>query len=340
MSETKAALPPRLPEGGPLERAPTLEDVRACYRLILGREPEDDGVLQRHLDRNESLAALRGHFFRSEEFRFGRMGPVVASVPPEARAPEMDVAADLPEAMACFERVRRVWVKLGETSPHWSSLNDERFRPARIEENRRAFHASGAEDLALLAGALSRAGLPRDGSRRRLVEFGCGVGRATLQLMALARDVTGVDISAPHLALAKQEAEARRFFHLRWVRARPEAPMPPQDYDVWFSRRTLQHNPPPLIRWILQRAFAGLRPGGLAMFQVPTFATGYRFSLAEYLTAKPPTQPEMHMMPQAEVLALAEEAGCRLVELREDTGLLGLDGRAWISNLFVFRKPG
>ena len=44
-----------------------------------------------------------------------------------------------------------------------------------------------------------------------------------------------------------------------------DSPLRPLDglqYDVFFSRIVLQHNPPPLMAAVLRSALAGLRPGG------------------------------------------------------------------------------
>ena len=89
---------------------------------------------------------------------------------------------------------------------------------------------------------------------------------------------------------------------------------------------------------ILRRAFALLAPGGVAVFQLPTERVGYRFEPLEYLAAaNEPGITEIHALPQAVVFALAAEAGCLPLEVRED-------GMVWppsacVSNRFVIAKP-
>jgi hypothetical protein len=108
-------------------------------------------------------------------------------------------------------------------------------------------------------------------------------------------------------------------------------------FDLWFSRIVLQHNSPPIIALILQRALALLSPGGVAVFQVPTYARGYGFSLDRYLARlHDDSAIEMHVLPQPVVFAIAEAAGCVAVEVLED-GSIGVAN--WYSNTFVFRKP-
>ncbi|WP_270936631.1 methyltransferase domain-containing protein, partial [Falsiroseomonas oryzae] len=255
----------------------------------------------------------------------------------DAPAPAIGLEATPGEVAAMLARVARGWTRLGEQAPHWSVLPEDRFRPASLPAHRAAFLGSGREDRDLLEGAMARLRLPRDGVRR-LVEFGCGVGRATLHLAAVAPEVAGIDASAPHLAAARAEALARGMDHIAWLRSRPDLPMPVTGYDIWFSRRVLQHNPPPVMREVLRLAFAGLAPGGLAMFQLPTYGFGYAFDPAAYLAAPEAPAPELHALPQAEVFALAAAAGLAVLEVNEDP-VPGLDRRRWVSHLFVMRRP-
>jgi len=94
----------------------------------------------------------------------------------------------------------------------------------------------------------------------------------------------------------------------------------------------------------LRRAFALLRPGGLAVFQVPTYARGYAFRLAPYLAGLGGGGPdrageiEMHVLPQPVVFLLAREAGCDPLEVLED--LSAGPSMNWNSTTFVFRKRG
>ena len=67
------------------------EDVRAAYRLILGREPEDEEVVARHARQAASLADLMRAFLGSPEFR-GR-----TAAPPPFRPlywPQIEVEVD------------------------------------------------------------------------------------------------------------------------------------------------------------------------------------------------------------------------------------------------------
>jgi SAM-dependent methyltransferase len=317
------------------DRRPGTEDVRACYRILLGREAEDEGVLARHAAAVATNAELRARIMASEEFRQALAGPVTGFDGP---GPEPDLAATEEELDRLIAIQAACWDALGEAAPHWSTLPEPRFRPERFEASRRAFYASGADEVAALLATLGRAGIAAE-ELSRVVEHGCGVGRVTLHLAAQFPEVTGVDVSAAHLAAGRRELDRRGLVHIRWLRARAGALMPARGYDLWFSRRTLQWNPPPLTRRVLEFAFAGLAPGGVAVFQLPTWCAGYRFSTAGYLAAPPPEAPELHLLPQAEVFRVAAGAGLQVLGVWEDSHLPVPGPSPWRSQLFVLRKP-
>lgn len=335
-AERRAARRAALRPAAQGEPAPTVGDVDAAYRWLLGRPPESEAVVRTHLEHAPTLAALRDRLMRSPEFRRVSVIGFIPGPPLDA-APIEPVPEPGPEALeAMLVRARRGWVQLAEEGAHHSVLPDPRFRPETLPAHLRGFYATGREDRDRLAAVLHRLGL---GGRpfHHLVEFGCGVGRATVHLATLCPEVTGIDHSPPHLEAARAEAKLRGLAHLRFLRSRPDAPMPAGACDLWFSRRALQWNPPPVMRAVLRLAFAALRPGGVAVFQLPTWGEGYRFDPAAHLAG--PERPGLHALPQAEVFALAAEAGLAVLEVQEDV-VPGLDRRLWLSHVFVVRRPG
>ncbi|WP_338665759.1 methyltransferase domain-containing protein [Pararoseomonas sp. SCSIO 73927] len=320
----------------------TREDVLACYRYIFGREPESEAAVAGHVISDESLDGLRARFFASEEFlkktriSIQRPPPLLPSTVPPLKVEDRaspDVLRRLMEKTAVY------WSAIGTEAPHWSVLTSELYRPERIEGTKEHFYETGKEDLNLIRACLRRARVPLD-QVGTVLEYGCGVGRVTLHLARKFPRVIACDISRPHLDLAaaylaEAGAPAASYEHLG-----PDRPHPDVSCDLWFSRIVLQHNPPPVIAAVLRRAFAALNPGGVAIFQVPTYRLDYAFSTAEYLAGPLGQHMEMHVLPQPAVFALAEAGGCRPVEVREDTRLVSAETDKWLSNLFVFRKAG
>ena len=170
--------------------------------------------------------------------------------------------------------------------------------------------------------------LPQTGA---VLEIGCGVGRVTSFLAKCFRSVEAVDISRPHLALAEEYvADAN-------VRFRQITTL--DDYgnlsacDIAFSVIVLQHSPPPIMAHVLSCMFKALRPGGVAYFQLPTYADNYRFRLAEYLEQEGGGM-EMHCLPQRYVYEIADRHDCLPLEVSEDA----MTGGISLSNTFIFRK--
>lgn len=84
-----------------------------------------------------------------------------------------------------------------------------------------------------------------------------------------------------------------------------------------------------------------MRRGGAAIFQVPTYAIGYRFLLDEYLGGPIGQNMEMHVLPQPALFGLAAAEGMELLERRDDTAVIVGRPDPWVSNMFCFRRrPG
>lgn len=253
-------------------------------------------------------------------------------------APPLAIAwqASAPDLAWLVERVADSWTELGEARPHWSVMSNPEFAPDRIAANLATFHASGAADADRLCATLRRLG--RDPAEfDHVLEFGCGLGRVTNHLARRFTRISARDVSLPHLALARAHSRAAGFDGIDYAPVTAADFGMTQGFDVWFSVIVLQHNPPPVIAAILARAFALLNPGGIAVFQLPTYAHGYRFALAEYLSsAREPGAFEMHCLPQPAVFALAAQAGCVPLEVIEDH-VLG--DPAWTSHVFAIARP-
>jgi len=319
----------------------TRNEIVYAYRLLLGREPENEAVVERHLANKLDLEALRSRFLRSDEFR-AKLGKIEQGKPMRTprTSPAMVVELDAPPAklQALFAKVSAQWHHLGATEPHWSVLTNDSFRSEQLGANRGAFYASGKADAEAFVAALQRGGIHPD-QGGRLLEVGCGVGRVTAHLARHAKAVVGVDISAAHLRLAEQHMQESGIDNVTFSQLRGIDDVAQLgQFDAVFSVIVLQHNPPPVIVRMLRDLLALLRPGGVAFFQLPTYRTGYRFVIDEYLAHQNEKAMEMHFVPQSALFELLEAQDCRLIDLREDDGI-GNPSRA-ISNTLLVQKRG
>ncbi|WP_137176381.1 class I SAM-dependent methyltransferase [Roseomonas sp. AR75] len=314
----------------------TDDEIRTAWRLILGREPENDRIYELHRS-HESIEALRQILLQSPEFRqkFAMTTKVVGALR-LALNPISSSTAE-PDAMRrMFERIQAEWTKLGEAEPYWSVLTNPRFKAGAFEENKEDFFRTGERNLDLVRAALAR-------NRLELVEngtcteLGCGVGRVSVQLAGLFAHVHGYDISPGNLALAEYHAKEfgikNASFHLLKDITGYNGIQP---FDFFFSVIVLQHNPPPVQRVVLEKIVEKANPGAILFFQVPTYSARYRFDPETYL-ASAPAEIEMHVLPQADVFEILTAGGCRVLEVMEDTATGQPD---WISNTFLAQKVG
>lgn len=318
---------------------PSREEVIYAYRLLLGREPESETVINHYATELKDLKSLRELFMNSPEFRDQLSSQTMPRAPrPPFSGPRMEVQLDLTaeQLAALFARTQAQWEHLGATEPHWSVITNENYRQERYAGNEASFYASGESECQLFESTLRRAGLELNAAAT-CVEFGCGVGRVTAGLARRFARVIGVDISASHLRYAEQYArnEGLHSMQLRHL-ARLEDVPALGSYDVLYSRIVLQHNPPPVQAWLLRQLLGQLRSGGIGFFQIPVYKPGYRFRLQDYLQLPNETDMEMHYLPQQALLEAIEAAGCKVLELREDDAI-GLSATA-ISNTVLVRR--
>lgn len=318
------------------------EDVVYAFRMLLGREPENDTVVAHYATEMSSVAALRELFMASAEFR-DKVQDVLASRRPRAvlTGKPMQVewqahGADAAGQMAAlFAKVARQWQHLGETEPHWSVLTKDSYLAGNIAQNEAAFYATGEAEMASLEATLARHGMATQDFATCL-ELGCGVGRATRALSRRFARTIGVDVSAAHLAVAMQhESPEGQAVEWKYLASMDDAARLGR-HDLMYSLIVLQHNPPPVMVRLLEDLLWQLNPGGVAYFQIPVYKAGYRFSVAEYLESDNDCSMEMHFLPQHVLLDLIARCRCRVLEIREDDAIGGA-GHS-VSNTLLVQK--
>ncbi|MBO9665172.1 class I SAM-dependent methyltransferase [Dokdonella sp.] len=315
----------------------TPEAVTWAYRLFLAREPESREIVAEHMTNSPELAALRDVFVGSAEFR--ALAP--AGVKPMLQGDEpprtVETNGDPVLLQRLFEHVNHSWQHLGETDPYWSVLTAPEYRGKPSAEHIARFFASGAAEIERLQKALARSGVTLDG-RGTCLEYGCGLGRVTRHLAPHFQRTIGVDISAPHLDLARELAASDGVRGIDWIHLGTLDTLDDlPEVDFIYSVIVLQHNPPPVIERILSTFARILKPGGIAYFQVPTYRADYEFRLADYVREQlGRKEMEMHAFPQERVFEIFAEAGAMPISVVED-GATG-NRRGERSNTFAFRR--
>lgn len=312
------------------------EDVLWCYRAILGREPESNEVIESKIHSHSDFSSLRNSFIKSVEFQNSTTGHSYRSAtdlfPLGNPSIEIEHQATTEQLAQCLTNIKAAWSHLGITRPHHSVLTSEDFLPESLEGNIDAFWQSGEAEAKQVEMMLKRHGFELNG--KTCVEYGCGVGRVTMALANNFSVVDAYDISQNHLSIAAERAMALGINKIKFHLCAQDMLRKLQPCDFFYSRIVFQHNPPPVIARLVENALASLKDGGIAIFQIPTYQTGYRFSLNEWLEKDHVLNMQMHCLPQDVIFSLVKKNDCDLLEVRED----GSAGAPFLSNTFIVRK--
>lgn len=314
------------------------EAVTWAYRLFLGREPENASIVSETAKHTADLNTLRRNFLQSDEFQRDHRKLCRSSMSGlEEPMVVEDIASD-DNLQKIFDHIQSTWQFLGSKEPHWSVLTAPEYLQKNLDHNMDRFYATGKDSAMQFLAALERNQV--DKSRfKTCLEYGCGVGRVTYWLAQSFAEVHAYDISAAHLAeagahLKKKGTTNVRLHHVQKVQDLNELPK----IDAIYTLIVLQHNPPPIMRFILECFMRALNPGGVAYFQIPTFRRGYCYVSSNYLAnnTSQHEEMEMHVLPQKTIFGLAEQHGCRVLEVLED-GWAGFS-HGEVSNTFLIQK--
>jgi len=302
----------------------TPDMVKACYRVLLNREPESEEAVMGKAELPD-FEALLLDFVSSPEYqtKVPELTRIIDAIYDGAdRNIDYEVSAE--QLAACFMRVRREWTLLGEREPYWSVITGEAFKSSNLDDKALdTFFTSGRRTVSHLKNCLSRTG--RELAKGHCLEFGCGTGRVTRYLAELFDFVTGIDVSPAHLKLAGENIRHAGIANVSFkLLESPEQLSSTPECDFLFSTLVLQHNPPPLQNFTLDKLFARIRPGGSAFIQIPTHTPGYVFKIEQYLSTPSPGM-EMHSLPMQVVFERLDQHNMVPVEVLMDdmTGMLG-----------------
>lgn len=312
---------------------PKREDVITAYRVLLGREPEDDTAIEWHL-RHETVKDLLRSFTQGAEFE-DRFGIFRTGMYLEFDEQNVEVEASRDQMKKLLERTSLTWGELGYNEPHWSVLTDEAFTRGNIGQNLHEFYQTGIYEIRRVGALLRRNGLDFD-KKWTAIDFGCGVGRLSSALADQVGHVHGVDISEGHIRSAKFYLnkfgkENVSFTQIKAVEDIDDLPK----VDFLLTLIVLQHNSPPVINAMLQKLLRRLKPGGVAVFQIPVYRFKYEFSVEKYLSQLRNLDMEMHPLPPRYIFKAISDAKCDVLEVRED---LHAYMRDIISQTFLVRK--
>ena len=177
------------------------------------------------------------------------------------------------------------WEAVAQSQPYWGVLSTEKFEGKVLEaQTEEEFFASGNAYVDNLLGALHKF-FPEVERPKRVLDFGCGVGRLALAFARYAEEVTGLDISPEMLRLARSHANDRGITNARFLQSDDNLSEASDLFDLVNSIIVLQHIPPERGLRIIERLVQKARPGGLFALQV-TYGKARKFLVHEQGAAR------------------------------------------------------
>ena len=172
--------------------------------------------------------------------------------------------------MSSFEREREVWATLGDEDPLWAILSEDgRQNNAWDIET---FFERGRLDADVAWHLLAAVGaVPRGGD---FLDFGCGVGRVARHLCDRFERGVGVDVSGAMIERAIELNPVGERMRYQLNESDDLSLLGDASFDLVYSGIALQHIPPPAAAAYIREFVRILRPGGIALFQVPSHEHG------------------------------------------------------------------
>ncbi len=222
--------------------------------------------------------------------------------------------------------VKRTFERFGRDDPLYAVLShrDRRHNKWDVAE----FFETGRREIASLLRDLETLGVTP--GRGRALDFGAGVGRLSQALAEHVERVVGVDIAESMVAKARELNRHGDRVEYRVNTTDDLSQLETGSFDLVYSNITLQHMPPQHSSRYIREFFRVLRPGGVAVFQVPSGPPHRPGSLGAWwygvrrgplrrfwkaVRGKPPV--EMHYVPRAEVERIVGECGGRMVDVAD-----------------------
>ncbi|HEY1374929.1 MAG TPA: class I SAM-dependent methyltransferase [Candidatus Binatia bacterium] len=157
------------------------------------------------------------------------------------------------------------WECWGATDPYFAVLTQEKYHAAALSpERREEFFESGRAYVAHIFDTI-RGRLDPDFVPKRVLEFGCGVGRLVIPLAAACDSVVAVDVSPSMLAEARANCAAQAAHNVEFHLSDDSVTGFGENYDLIHSFTVFQHIPMARGERIVARLLELLAYGGVGV---------------------------------------------------------------------------
>jgi SAM-dependent methyltransferase len=156
----------------------------------------------------------------------------------------------------------RSWEAYGRENPYYGVLTQPQFLGRRLDAATLAeFFASGERHVAAVMEDVQR--LAPGFAPRRVLDFGCGVGRLVIPFARRCEEVAGVDVSPAMLREAEANCRAAEVHNVELLPSDDTLSAVRKTYDLVHSFVVLQHIPVARGERIVRALLARLVEGGV-----------------------------------------------------------------------------
>jgi 2-polyprenyl-3-methyl-5-hydroxy-6-metoxy-1,4-benzoquinol methylase len=173
------------------------------------------------------------------------------------------------------------WQRIGRDQPYWGVLSTDRFRSERLSEDAKAeFFKTGEDHLRHVLCVIRR--VRPSFQPKRTLDFGCGVGRVTIPIARMCKEVVGVDVSDSMLEEARRNAMLAKVA----IELRKDIS---GTFDFIHSHIVFQHIRRDVGMALVRDIVKRLNPGGAAMLNFPYWREASAFrKMAHFLRSYVP----------------------------------------------------
>jgi SAM-dependent methyltransferase len=162
----------------------------------------------------------------------------------------------------------RHWQKWGKENPYFGVWSYPKFLNANLtEQSREEFFQSGERHVDHVYHVIQTK-LRNDFQPRRVLDFGCGVGRVLIPFARRAETVVGIDVSQGMLEEAAHNCQERGLEGVRLLHADELDRLDPNSFDLVHSYIVFQHIPIQKGERLLRKLISLIAIGGIGVIHL------------------------------------------------------------------------